>query len=96
VRIGFFDEIGDSRVDCQSYVAFVIKVVGTPGSSIDPNIMRNEPAASSKARSPRTCRVQQTTRIELIINLKTAKALGIEISPNAARHEEVPALKVGN
>jgi hypothetical protein len=43
-----------------------------------------------------TCRVQQTTRIELIINLKTAKALGIEISPNAARHEEVPALKVGN
>jgi hypothetical protein len=94
VRIGFFDEIGDSRVDCQSYVAFVIKVVGTPGSSIDPNIMRNEPAASSKARSPSD--LPGPADDQLIINLRTAKALGIEISPNAARHEEVPALKVGN
>ena len=38
-------DIGDSRVDCQSYVAFVIERVGTPGlehgpkhsDAIDPN-----------------------------------------------------------
>jgi hypothetical protein len=41
VTIGFSDEIGDSNVDCQSYVAFVIEVVGTLGSSIGPNIMWN-------------------------------------------------------
>jgi hypothetical protein len=34
----FSDEIGDSSVDCQSYVAFVIEVVGTLGLSIGPKI----------------------------------------------------------
>jgi putative ABC transport system substrate-binding protein len=49
-----------------------------------------------RGEKPGNLPVQEPTRYELIINLKTAKALGIEISPNAARHEEVPALKVGN
>ena len=31
VAFGIFDEIGDSSVDCQSYVEFVIEVVGTLG-----------------------------------------------------------------
>ena len=35
-------------------------------------------------KSPPTCRVQQPTKIELIINMKTAKALGIPF-PTAPR-----------
>jgi hypothetical protein len=42
MTIGVFNEIGDSSVDCQSYVAFVIEVVEPPGSSIGPNITWNE------------------------------------------------------
>ena len=42
MTIGVFNEIGDSSVDCQSYVAFVIEVVGTLGLSIGPNITWNE------------------------------------------------------
>jgi hypothetical protein len=34
--IGVSNEIGDSSVDCQSYVTFVIEVVGTLGLSIGP------------------------------------------------------------
>jgi putative ABC transport system substrate-binding protein len=36
-------------------------------------------AGFSRARSPPTCPVQQPTKFDLIINLKTAKALGLEI-----------------
>ena len=67
-------------MDCQSYVAFVIGVVGTLGASIDPNIMWNEPAAFSKTRSPSDLPVQQTTRMELIINLKTVRARGCQFA----------------
>jgi len=34
---------------------------------------------SSRARSPPTCQVQASTKYELVINLKTAKALGLEV-----------------
>ena len=40
--MGLSNEIGDSSVDRQSYVAFVIEVVGTLGSSIGPDIRWNE------------------------------------------------------
>ena len=40
--IGVSNEIGNSSVDRQSYVAFVIEVVATLGLSIGPNITWNE------------------------------------------------------
>jgi hypothetical protein len=37
------------------------------------------PEKSSTARSRPTCRSKQSTKLELIINLKTAKALGLTV-----------------
>jgi hypothetical protein len=52
------------------------------GGSITDSCRR---ARSSRARSRPNLPVQQSTKVELIVNLKTAKALGLTVPPVAPR-----------
>ena len=90
-RIAINRRLGEAPRDCRRCMRFgeFVEAGGLMSYGLNlSDLFRRAPTmstASSRAPSRPTCRSQQPTKFELVINLKTAKALGLDSAADAAR-----------